>query len=88
MRVLDVLFTYVLIRRNVAPLRPRFDLEFWPALVRGGLLFAAIMVLDDISFRIDTVFLGLWRISYAEIGWYKAAYKIPEGLAEIHPSSH
>jgi O-antigen/teichoic acid export membrane protein len=82
-RVLDVLFTFLLIRRSVAPLRPSFDVDFWPTLMRGGLLFAAIMVLDDISFRIDTVFLGHW-VSYAQIGWYKAAYKIPEGLAEIH----
>jgi O-antigen/teichoic acid export membrane protein len=83
-RVLDVMLTFLLIRRSVAPLAPRFDLEFWPTLVRGGLLFAAIMVLDDVSFRIDTVFLGSFKVPYAAIGWYKAAYKIPEGLAEIH----
>jgi O-antigen/teichoic acid export membrane protein len=81
--VLDLAVSFFLIRRKIGPLTPRFDLAVWPTLVRGGLMYVATLVLNDIAFRLDTVFLGFWTAD-AQIGWYKAAYKIPEGLTEIH----
>jgi O-antigen/teichoic acid export membrane protein len=81
-RLADLAATFALLRRRVAPVGLRLDIGFWPTLLRGGLMFGAIALLNDMAFRIDTVLLGFWA-SDAQIGWYKAAYKIPEGMTEI-----
>jgi O-antigen/teichoic acid export membrane protein len=77
-----VLTALVLVVMRVA-LRPRIDLPYWRALLRGGIVLGAALAVGQLYFRVDTVLLALLRSS-REVGLYGASYKFLE-LAVVGP---
>jgi O-antigen/teichoic acid export membrane protein len=65
--------------RRIVRLRLQFDRAYWRYLVRETLPIAVSVILNLLYFRLDTIFLSLFR-STAEVGLYGAAYKILEIL--------
>ncbi len=78
-RVFDFVITLVLAKK-ITPLRLRFDLSFWPSLLKQGMPFALTGVVMLILLRIDTVMISFIK-NDTEVGWYNAGYKLIEGAA-------
>jgi O-antigen/teichoic acid export membrane protein len=73
----------LLLLRRVMPLaRPHFDWPFIRELQRQGLAIGGFNVVMNAMTYIDVIMLKFWR-SYAEIGWYSAAYRIYLGMAML-----
>jgi O-antigen/teichoic acid export membrane protein len=81
-RLLDFVCTFGITRMRLAPLWFRTDFSIWPSLVKTGTIFTMIEVLCAMSFRVDSILLGLMR-SDAEVGWYNAPYNLFEGLLQV-----
>lgn len=63
----------------LAPTKPRFTIAWaqWKDMMRLSWPLGALLVLNAIYFRIDTVILSLFRPP-AEVGWYGLAYRLIE----------
>lgn len=65
--------------RRIVRFRLQIDRAYWRYLLRETLPIAASVILNLLYFRLDTIFLSLFR-GAAEVGLYGAAYKILEIL--------
>jgi len=57
--------------------RPTFNWSIWKKIIRNSWPLGAMLLINAIYFRIDTLILSLYRSS-SEVGWYGAAYRIVE----------
>lgn len=65
--------------RRLLSVSIRFDRAYWSYLLKETMPIAISVMLNLLYFRLDTIFLSLFR-SAAEVGLYGAAYKILEIL--------
>lgn len=65
--------------RKIVPLSLRFDFAYWKYILRESWPIAISIVLNLLYFRLDTIFLSVFR-PLEEVGLYGAAYKILEIL--------
>lgn len=65
--------------RQLVPIRFRFDFQYWRRILIITLPLAISVILNLIYFRIDTIFLSLFRPAET-VGLYGASYKVLEIL--------
>jgi len=68
--------------RGEMPLRPAFVLRQWRSMFRDVLVFAVILALGVLYFRVITVLLSLLSTD-RETGYYGAAFRVIEVLAAV-----
>ena len=68
---------HILIIPHKKLLIPTISLSVWKKIIKVSMPIGALLVLNTIYFRIDTVMLAFFRTSY-EVGWYSLAYRIIE----------
>lgn len=81
-RVAGAAVTTVLFVRRVGGFYPRFDFPPLRDLWRGGTPIAVRRAIGSLSFRVDTLFLGVMR-SASEVGWYGTVYTLMDGVVML-----
>jgi O-antigen/teichoic acid export membrane protein len=78
-RVSGAAVTTVLFVRRVEGCSARFEVPSLRGLWRGGTPLAVRRAIGSLSFRVDTLFLGVMR-SASEVGWYGTVYMLMDGV--------
>ncbi|MEO6077422.1 MAG: flippase [Candidatus Andersenbacteria bacterium] len=68
---------HLLLSPNKKILTPAFSSDVWKTIIKISFPIGALLVLNAIYFRIDTVMLA-WLRSPQEVGWYALAYRVIE----------
>jgi O-antigen/teichoic acid export membrane protein len=68
---------HLLVSPNKKILAPAFSSVIWKTIIKISFPIGALLVLNAIYFRIDTVMLA-WLRSPQEVGWYALAYRVIE----------
>ncbi len=79
--VVNVVWVLVAAGRFV-PVRPRFDLSVWRAVIRETWPIALSVALNVVYFKADTIILSLLRTP-TDVGLYGAPYRVFEALISI-----
>jgi O-antigen/teichoic acid export membrane protein len=65
-----------LIRKKLkADVPLNIEINQWPKLIKSGIPFGVITFTNMLSFKVDTILLGIW-VSDAQVGYYNAAYNL------------
>jgi O-antigen/teichoic acid export membrane protein len=73
--------TVVLVRGQI-PFRPRFSAGEWRSMLADVLVFAVILALGVVYYRVITIFLSLFSTEQ-QTGYYGAAFRIVETLSAV-----
>lgn len=81
-RVIDFLWTLVVLRWQIAPIKLKLDFQFMKNLQLEALPLGLFFVILTVFSYVDTVMLSLMR-TYSEVGLYNAAFRIYEGITIV-----
>lgn len=79
--ILMLVITVYLVHGQI-PLRPRFDRAAWRGMLADVLVFAVILALGIVYFRVITILLSLLSTD-EQTGYYGAAFRVIETLAAV-----
>lgn len=84
--IISNIFYYViliaLVYKKILPAKISVDFQVWKQTIKESFPFWLTLIFVSFYVRIDTIMLGFMK-SYAETGWYNAAYKIIDVFTRV-----